>query len=99
MPSQRLSAECKTNIETIGQIRNVFAHSIDDMAFSDPAVFALCGKHITPDVGHPGEPDDTPTKPRERFASITNLTISLLLAVAIHHTLQQQPASLYVGGK
>ena len=62
-----ISKDCKANIETIGLIRNLFAHSIDDVTFSDPKITALCNELTVPPNVSPEDPNpepevDTPRK-------------------------------------
>ncbi len=55
----------RKDFQTIGRIRNLFAHYLDKKSFDDPDIASLCGKLYTANVVHMGE--QRPTEPRQQY--------------------------------
>ena len=94
-----ISKDCKANIETIGLIRNLFAHSIDDVTFSDPKITALCNELTVPPNVSPEDPNPEPEvdTPRKKFGAVLSLTSMFLMATALHSVKPRAAPKLYVG--
>ena len=93
-----ISDGCRKNIERIGGIRNLFAHSIDEIGFSAANVVALCNEIAVPIpaiIGATAFDNQTPEEaqyrteanPRDRFtiASCMICTTLMLDALGAEH--------------
>jgi len=86
------------NLNTVGTIRNIFAHSDVPLAFDDPAVKTLCEKLHLPSVLPTTQPDfPTPEEiariARNRFTYVVSMTWNWILvnALGVRHREKCKP--------
>lgn len=78
----------RQNLETVGEIRNLFGHTHLSLDFTDPSIKALCDKLTSPKIHEVigGEGDDPFGRikgPRNRFSTITFLLANRLLLTGL----------------
>jgi hypothetical protein len=90
-----ISKGCKQNLERIGDIRNRFAHSIEDVSFSDGKVVEFCDGLTFPQVAaeFSTDPNATPglfekvaTTPRAKFMVVSSTLFNSLVMSAMSVT-------------
>ena len=79
-----ISKGCKANIELIGQIRNLFAHSMDGVSFENEKIAELCSK-LTLTDGASYFPCDAEaySTPKRRFSRVVFIISTVLLVDAL----------------
>jgi hypothetical protein len=78
----------RQNLETVGEIRNLFGHTHLSLDFTDPSIKALCEKLTFPKIHEVigGEGDDPFGRikgPRNRFSTITFMLANRLLLTGL----------------
>jgi DNA-binding MltR family transcriptional regulator len=92
-----ISKECKSNIDTIGLIRNRFAHSVDDVKFSDSEVATLCEKLRWSWKGDSETDPSLITSDRAKFTMVLSDTSTQLLGAAFRGSGHREQSKDYVG--
>jgi hypothetical protein len=83
-----ISKGCKANIDRIGHIRNLFAHSIQGLSFQDPDIAAICDKLTFPAATKIADPEEGTARlafqefvrtPRGRFVHVASSICSIMM--------------------